>query len=128
MLIFDSSILVAHLRGEANATRFLRSNNARFELVIPALVAWELWKGATTKKRTASVRRLLESFTVDPFTAALADLAGALHVEHRQRGLERPTIDLLIASHAIFHDAPIATLDHDYDYVDGLQVVRMEQD
>lgn len=54
----------------------------------------------------------------------MARIAGELHVEHRERGIERPAFDLLIASHALYHDVPLATVDRDYESVKGLGVVR----
>lgn len=120
----DTSVLVAHLRGDKRVTRFLEENASRGPLYVPALAAWELWKGATTPARAERVEALLEAVHVDPFLAAMAKVAGDLHVEHREKGIERPTYDLLIASHALFHGAPLATLDRDYDTVRGLTVIR----
>lgn len=124
MLVVDSSVLIAHLRGDRAASRFLEENAARGPLLVPALAAWELWKGATSRARTERVEALLEATHADPLLPAMARLAGALHVQHREAGIERPTFDLLIASHALFHGAPLATLDRDYDSVRGLRVIR----
>lgn len=124
MLVVDTSVLVAHLRGDARATRFL-SRSESDGLLVPALAAWELWRGATNPARSQAVEALLESVDSDPFQPAMARLAGELHVQHREAGIERPTFDLLIASHAIFHGVPLATMDRDYDSVRGLNVVRV---
>lgn len=124
MLVVDTSVLIAHLRGTKSVTAFLDAEAARGPLVVPALAAWELWKGATTPARAEKVEALLEAVDVDPFLLAMARLAGDLHVEHRNAGVERPAFDLLIASHALFHGAPLATLDRDYDTVRGLRVIR----
>lgn len=124
MLVLDSSVLIAHLRGRTRTTRFLRQHGSHDTLVAPALAAWELWKGATTPARAESVHALLEAVQTDPFVPAMAHLAGRLHVHHRAAGMERPAYDLLIASHALYHHAPLATLDRDYDGIDGLDIVR----
>lgn len=124
MLVLDTSVLVAHLRGSKAATRFLEAEAARGPLLVPALAAWELWKGATTRSRAEHVHALLEAVTMDPFLASMARIAGELHVEHRERGEERPAYDLLIASHALHHGCPLATLDRDYDTVRALRVIR----
>jgi predicted nucleic acid-binding protein len=124
MIVVDASVLIAHLRGDKQVTSFLQGHAAAGDVVVPALAAWELWKGATTPARVERVEALLEAVRVDPFLPSMARLAGELHRQHREAGIERPTFDLLIASHALFHDAPLATLDRDYDTVKGLRVVR----
>lgn len=124
MLVIDTSVLIAHLRGSPATTRFLEDHAARGPLLVPALAAWELWKGASTPARLDKVEALLEAVHVDPLLAAMARLAGSLHAQHRAEGVERPAYDLLIASHALFHAVPIATLDRDYDSVRGLRVIR----
>lgn len=124
MLVVDTSVLVAHLRGSKKATRFLDEHASRGPLLVPALAAWELWKGATTPARGERVEALLEAVHVDPFLPSMARVAGELHVHHKEAGIERPTFDLLIASHALYHGAPLATLDRDYDSVRGLKVIK----
>lgn len=86
-------------------------------------MAWELWRGAGTPDQRDGVEALLEGLWVDSFSAAMAPLAGELDRTMGDRGEAKPTYDLLIASPALFHDAPLATMDRDYDAVDRLQVV-----
>lgn len=124
MLVVDTSVLVAHLCGDKKATAFLAKEQSG-GLIVPALAAWELWRGATNAARTQAVEALLESVDLDAFQPAMARLAGELQVQHRERGIERPAFDLLIASHALFHAVPLATMDRDYDSVRGLRVVRV---
>jgi predicted nucleic acid-binding protein len=51
-----------------------------------------------------------------------------LHLRHVRKGRERPLIDLLIASHALHHGIPLATLDRDYDGIEGLDVLRVRDE
>lgn len=125
-IVADSSLLIEHLRGNAKATRFLEREAARGKIIVPALVAWELWKGATTPARSAAVESLLEGLDVDPFMPAMARLAAELHRAARDAGRERPAYDPLIAAHALHHGCPLATLDRDYDEIEGLHVLSME--
>ena len=93
---------------------------------MPALAAWELWKGATNARRRAGVHDLLSSVDVDPFAPAMAQLAGELHVRLRAAGRTPPSYDLLIASHALLRGLPLATRDRDYSAVPGIQVVTVD--
>lgn len=124
MIVADSSVLIAHLRGQQDATAFLEEEQERGSVMAPALVAWELWRDARTPDQRDGVEALLEGLWIDPFSAAMAHLAGELDRTLRDRGDTKPTYDLFIASHALFHDAPLATVDRDYKGIDGLQVVE----
>lgn len=124
MIVVDTSVIIAHLRGARSATKFLEENASRGPLLVPAIAAWELWRGASTPARLDHVDELLESFVLDPLLPAMARTAGVLHNEQRAAGIERTPYDLLIASHALFHDAPLATLDRDFDKVRGLRVIH----
>lgn len=125
MLVVDTSVLVEHLRGNRRATDFLVREAARGPLLVPALVEWELWKGAESPRERDGVAALLEALAGDPFVPAMARLAGDLVQAHRREGNERPVWDLLIAAHALFHEAPLATCDEDYARIRGLDVVRV---
>lgn len=123
MIVADSSLLIDHLRGDGDATALLEEERERGSIMVPSLVAWELWRGARTPVQRDGVEALLQGLWVDPFSAAMAHLAGSLDRSLRERGEAKPTYDLLIASHALFHDAPLATVDRDYAGIEGLQVV-----
>ncbi len=123
MLVVDTSVLVEHLRGREAATSFLEQERKRAPVLVPALVAWELWKGADTTREREGVTSLLEALDPDAFLPAMARIAGDLHREHRNAGQERPAWDLLIAAHALFRGCPLATLDRDFAPVSGLDII-----
>lgn len=125
-IVVDSSILIDHLRGVAGATEFLENERRRGPVQVPALAAWELWKGATTARRRAGVHDLLSSVDVDPFGPAMAQLAGELHIRLAASGRAPASYDLLIASHALLRGLPLATRDRDYAAVPGLAIVRVD--
>ncbi len=122
MVIVDTSVIIGHLRGNPKATRFLERRAATGPIYAPALVLWELWLGATTPQRRSALQAALRQTIPDPLTPAMAQLAAELQQARRQQGRELPTFDLLIASHALFHGMPIATLDRDYSDIPGLVV------
>jgi len=124
--VVDSSVLIDHLRGVAGATAFLEAARHRGPVHVPALAAWELWKGATNTRRRAGVNDLLSSVDVDPFGPAMAQIAGELHVRLSAGGKTPPAYDLLIASHAILRGLPIATRDRDYSAISGLEVITVD--
>src|SRR5947208_15452886 len=100
-VVVDSSVLIDHLRGVARATEFLETERRRGPVQVPALAAWEPWKGAANARRRAGVHDLLSSVDVDPFAPAMAQLAGELHVRLRATGRAPPPYDQHIAILAI---------------------------
>ncbi len=128
MLVVDTSVLVEHLRGRKAATSFLEQELRRGPVLVPALVAWELWKGADSPREREGVTSLLEALEPDAFVPAMARIAGDLHREHKNAGQERPAWDLLIAAHALFYGCPLATLDRDFAPVPGLDIMLVASD
>lgn len=122
MLVVDTSVLVPYLRGEEAVATFLEREAARGEVLVPALAAWELWRGADTPKQRSSVELLLRALRVDPFGSAIARLAGELHLSHRRAGTPRANWDLLIAAHAVHHGCPLATRDIRQGDIEGLDL------
>jgi predicted nucleic acid-binding protein len=123
MLVADTSVLVEHLRGREAATAFLERESKRGPVLVPALVCWELWKGAETAREREGVESLLTALQPDAVLLAMARIAGELYREHRREGQERPAWDLLIAAHALFHGCPLATWDRAFAPIRGLDVV-----
>lgn len=124
MIVLDTSVVIAHLRGDAGATELLETHAVADELILPALAYWELLRGAAPPFERAKVDALVEGMTIDALAPAMARLAADLYLDLRRAGREPPAYDLLIASHALFHNAPLATLDRDYGAVPGVRVVR----
>lgn len=128
MIIADASVIIGHFRGDRACTTVLRRHLARGEVLVPTLVAFELWKGVRSPLDRQSVQELLDAMRQDPFVPAMAQLAGEVQRQQRRAGKERPIIDLLIASHALHHGAPLATLDRDYRGIEDLDVLKVREE
>ena len=125
-VVVDSSVLIDHLRGRPEATRRLERLCRDGAVYVPALAAWELWIGATTPRRRSGIIELLSTLVVDPFTAALAELAGDVHRRLAESGRPPPTYDLLISAHALHRGIPLVTKDRDYRQIPGLKLLPMD--
>ena len=119
MKAYDTSVLVAHLRGDERVQGHI---DRAQESYASALVAWELWKGARGPKAMRGVARLLRALHLDPFTSEQAAFAGDVHRELVAAGTPRSDFDTLIAAHALWRDATLVTLDGDFDGIPGLRV------
>ena len=89
-MLFDTSVLIAHLRGDRRATDLLLS--------VPI------------KERRASVAGLLGALTLLPVSDAIARRAGEHLRRYRRshRGID--LVDYVIAATAEAHETPLATL------------------
>lgn len=119
MKAFDTSVLVAHLRGDERVRGLL---DPATESLACSLVAWELWKGARSPTAKRGVARLLRALHLDPFTAELAEFAGVLRRDLVAAGRPLSDFDTIIAAHALWRDVPLVTMDGDFDAVHGLDV------
>ncbi len=87
MILLDSDIVIAHLKGNPQATERISLNLA--EIAIPAVVLAELDYGATASARPSENLERLYAFVraaqVIPFDAACAREHGTLHYVHVPR-------------------------------------------
>jgi predicted nucleic acid-binding protein len=106
--VFDTSVLIAHLRGEARASALLQSvrNDERLASVLARV---EIEGGMRSPERS-QVASLLAVIRLLPVTDAIARRAGE-HLRRFRRS--HPGIDLVdyvVAATAELHDAELATL------------------
>lgn len=106
--LFDSSVIIAHLRGESQATALLTSMETNDRLA-SVLSRAEIEGGMRSGER-AQVAGLFSVLTLLPVTDLIAGRAGE-HVRRFRRS--HPGIDLvdyLVAATAELHGARLATL------------------
>jgi predicted nucleic acid-binding protein len=105
---FDSTILIAHLRGDGRATELLLS--AVGEGAIASVISRAEIEGGMRSGERRDVARLFQGVELAPVTDAIARRAGAHLRRHRR---SHPGIDLadyLIAATAEEHTATLVTL------------------
>jgi hypothetical protein len=107
-VLFDTSVLIAHLRGDGRATELLLSVSTAQRLA-SVLARFEIEGGMRSGER-ASVAGLFDSMRLVPVTDAIARRAGE-HLRRFRRshgGID--LVDYVIAATAEAHDAPLQTL------------------
>ena len=109
MILVDSDVLIAHLRGVAAARDWLMDANATEGLAISVLTITEISGGMRSGER-AQVWRLLTSLESEPVTYSIARRAGELmRTWHRSHnGIS--VVDYLIAATAMELGFSLATL------------------
>ncbi|HEY1942197.1 MAG TPA: PIN domain nuclease [Roseiarcus sp.] len=118
MIVVDSSVWIANLRGErSRAVAKLHAIEDPGAILVGDIVLLEVLQGARNEAHAARIERALREFTIESMlNEALAARAAAHYRLLRQRGVTvRKTIDLVIATfclergHLLLHD------DRDFD-------------
>jgi predicted nucleic acid-binding protein len=107
-VLFDTSVLIAHLRGDGRATDLLLSVATK-DRRASVLARVEIEGGMRTGER-ASVAGLFGSLRLLPVSDAIARRAGELLRAHRGSHDGIDLVDYVVAATAELHDAPLMTL------------------
>ena len=118
MIVVDTSVWIAHLRGvRTEPVRKLSSIERTNEILVGDLILLEVLQGARDEAHAARIERDLRQFPIEPMLdERLAVRAAANYRELRRRGSTvRKTVDVIIGTfclergHALLHD------DRDFD-------------
>ena len=108
MILFDTTILIAHLRGDARATAAL-STQPRSERLASVLSRTEVEGGMRSGERR-DVSALFGTLTLVPVSDAIARRAGEHLRSFRRSHLGIDLVDYIIGATAELHSADLATL------------------
>lgn len=118
----DTNILIDHLRGEPQATKFLTDKSP----AISAVTVAELFQGCRNPKQLAEVNTLISSFDLLHIDYSISNLAikfvSDLYLSH---GLK--FLDAVIAATAIKHKLILKTKDvKHFKFIKGLEMVLIK--
>ena len=108
MILFDTTILIAHLRGDARATAAL-STQPRSERLASVLSRTEVEGGIRGGERR-DVSALFGTLTLVPVSDAIARRAGEHLRSFRRSHVGIDLVDYIIGATAELHSADLATL------------------
>jgi len=110
VILLDSDVIIAHLRGHPAARGWLEGVRVAGEvLALSAVSGTEILGGMHSDERH-QVRRLLDSFRCLPVSREVGWRAGALRRRYRRSHSEIGTVYYLIAATAELDDCELATL------------------
>jgi predicted nucleic acid-binding protein len=107
--LFDSTVLIAHLRGQLEATSLLRAAVADNEAAASVLSRVEIEGGMRSGER-ADIARLFSALHMESVSDAIAARAGGLLRKYRRSHSGIDLIDYVIAATAEELDAELMTL------------------
>jgi predicted nucleic acid-binding protein len=107
--LFDSTVLIAHLRGVAAATGLLRQAVADDAAACSVLSRVEIEGGMRSDER-GQVARLFNALRLEPVTDAIAVRAGEMLRAHRRSHPGIDVVDFVVAATAEVTGAELLTL------------------
>ena len=117
MILVDSSVWIAQLRGRSSAvTAKLQEVAAREPILIGDLILLEILQGAQDDLHAARIERELRRFTVvSLLNDALAVRGASNYRKLRNLGITiRKTADIIIGTYCIEHGHALLHDDHDF--------------
>jgi predicted nucleic acid-binding protein len=123
-MIFDTDVLIWHIRRNINASNLLLSAQKR---EISQATWLELVRGVRNKRELVEARAMLAGFgfRVLPLTESIGNKAGDLMEEYAlSDGLD--SMDSIIAATALIHDLPLATANYRHYKATGVRLVLLK--
>lgn len=109
MRLFDSTVLIAHLRGSPPATQLVRDASEAGEAACSVLSRVEIEGGMRSEERR-DVRRLFTALTLEPVTDGIAARAAEHLRRHRRSHPGIDVVDYVVAATADVLGAELLTL------------------
>lgn len=128
MIFLDTNIVIGFLgRERAIRARFEAAQERGDQILVSAIVRFELEYGAALSRRPADNRSALEAFFahvfIAPFTPEAAVAAGRIRSQLRKGGTPIGPYDVLIAGHALAEDAVLITHNtREFSRIPGLKL------
>lgn len=108
MKLFDSDVLIDHLRGNAAATALVIAAIEAADGACSVLTRFELVAGMRSHERSA-IGALLDALANIPVTVEIASLAGQWARTYRRSHADVGAVDFLIAASADYLEAELLT-------------------
>lgn len=118
MILIDSSVWIAHLRGQTTpATTKLELAAEREPLLVGDLILLEVLQGAKDEAQAVRIERALREYAVVPLLDDRLAVQGARNYRHlRSQGITvRKTVDIIIGTFCIEHGHSLLHEDRDFE-------------
>lgn len=126
--LLDTGLVLRHLRGQRRAVRLLSGLGKMGRLSVSAITRLEVHAGMQPDE-TYATNKLLSRFITYDMNRELADRAGDLIRESRDRHVSLSVPDAIIAATALIHGLALVTLNQaDFEDISGLSLVSLPEE
>ena len=123
--LLDTNAASALLKGQPNVAARLKATGPErvcLSVVTEAELLYGVARRPGATKLRVAVDEFLAAIDVLPWTGATAGRYAALRADLERRGRSLAALDLMIAAHAVEHDAVLVTNDRAFGAVPGLRI------
>ena len=129
MILVDTSVWIDYFRGQESAETIVLTqalSNGK-DLCVCGIILTEILQGISSEKEYHSVKSLMNSTLIFlPMPKESYELAAQIYRRAKRNGRTiRNTIDCLIASCAISHDAQLLQSDKDYPVISQFSKLKL---
>ncbi|NOY64059.1 MAG: type II toxin-antitoxin system VapC family toxin [Nitrospirae bacterium] len=110
-VLIDTSIVIEHLRKRNKQKSILYKIFPQYEIVLSSISVFELYAGATDKRKISDIEHILSVIEVVPFTSAIAQKAAHIYQLLKKTNSLLDIRDLFIGATALTLNLPLVTLD-----------------
>jgi len=126
--LLDSGVVIRHLRGQKRIVQWLRGLGKMGRLSIAAVTRLEVHAGMLPAERYAT-QKLLSRFVTCDLDREIADRAGDMIHEGREKGINISVPDAIIAATAVSCNLTLVTLNKaHFETIPGLNLYPLPED
>jgi predicted nucleic acid-binding protein len=111
-ILIDTSIIIDHLRKQNKQNSVLFISIDKYLFNISTVVEFEIFLGATDKKKLQDVMDIMQLCVSLPLTSDIAQQSAAIYQKLKKQNILIEIRDIFIAATAIVHDLPFMTLNN----------------
>lgn len=123
--LLDSDILTDFFKKKKEALGLVVKLSQEGNLAASVLSVAELRAGWTQKQAKQILPKFYKLFTIATITTGIAELAGELRQEYKQKGYTLPLIDVLIAATAITDGCQLVTRNKKDYFMRGVKLYNL---
>lgn len=114
-VLVDTSVWIEFFRKDTATSRALEALIKAGRVVVPGIVVFELLQGVKPEKEKGRIMDLLSNLDYVEMSKDLWASAAVLSRSLKDKGLNLPLSDVLLAAIALKHNLPLFTLDAHFD-------------
>lgn len=122
-VVVDTNTIIEYFRSKDKLKTTLRKLPEETDLFLSSVSVYELHMGAPNEDKQRDVQKLIENFSILPFTEDVAKQAAMIYHQLKKKNQLIEFRDIFIAATCIVNNIPLVTANRKhFDRIEGLQM------
>jgi len=127
-ILVDTSIIIDYLRKTNKESTLLYNIIGKKRLFISSISIYELYCGATDKRKITDIKLILSFFEKLPFGVKCARISSDIYHNLKKKNELIEIRDIFIASTGLYKKLPILTLNIDhFKRIENLEIINLKE-